>query len=292
MATKRARVKKQHTRKSAAADFSLKKKLQRKRAMRRHIAFALLGVFMLVCGVQLWQWQHNGKLEVVAEMPGILWHNALSGAGFSLQQVTIKGRKYVAHDSLTKALNLTQGSSIFSIDLSALKQAVEAISEVRKVTIRRVLPSELQLTLYERTPAVIWQKKGQHILMDAEGVTLNADTYGNPQLPLVVVGDDAPEQVAPLLALLKSEPSLMRDVRAAVRIGLRRWNLVLKNNVTVMLPEVNPEAAWKRFAYLVKDKALLTHAISIVDLRLQDRVFITPDENKKSEVLFSSAKRI
>jgi cell division protein FtsQ len=106
----------------------------------------------------------------------------------------------------------------------------------------------------------------------------------------VIVGDDAPKHVQEFAALLEKVPSLAQEVVAAVRVGERRWNVQLKRDITVMLPEREPEAAWQRFATLVQSDALLSKAIRSVDMRMEDRVFIMPAEQDKSPITLTTAK--
>ena len=117
--------------------------------------------------------------------------------------------------------------------------------------------------------------------MDEEGVLLNAERYAHRmQLP-VVVGPNVPTQMEALLHVLRAEPLLYANVAAAMRVGERRWNIRLSNGVTVMLPEENATHAWQRFAQLVREDAILTRAIDSIDLRMEDRVFITPVKTNK-----------
>lgn len=285
MPQKRARVRKApRSRNAVARDFSEKKKLQQRRAFRLRLMLVVGSLVLLVGAAQAWQWQRNNVWQDVAQTPKTLWHKMVSSVGFSLKQVHIIGRRYTPVAHVRDALQLRQGESILSLDLQSLKKSVEAIPEVREAKIYRVLPAELRVVIEERTPVALWQKKGKHVLIDASGVVLNPEHYAAYPVGLVVVGEDAPKQVGELLALLQSKPFLKSDVQAAVRVGLRRWNLLLKQDVTVKLPEKDAQEAFERFAYLVKNKALLTRGVRVVDMRLADRVFITPDDEKTQAV--------
>lgn len=291
MAKKRARVKvSSGSRRDAARDFANKKRVQRRKALqRRAVVVAAIAVSASI-GVQMWQWHREGVLEQAAAMPHTVWHQGLASIGLRVDQVYVKGRHYTDKETLEAALGASQGSSILALDLVAMRKKVEKIPEVRRARISRAWPAKLQVVLEERKPAVIWQHAGKQVLMDKEGVTLDAAKYNGTKALLVAVGTDAPEHVPDLLAVLATEPVLAREVKAAVRVGERRWNLVLKDDVTVMLPEEGTKRAWKRFAYLVKNEALLTHALSAVDMRLADRVFITPADQPESPIIFSSAQ--
>jgi len=163
---------------------------------------------------------------------------------------------------------------------------------VKSVVISRQLPDAITITLTERQPVARWQRHGKHTLVDSDGVVLAQGNYPNTQRLPVIVGNDAPKHVRELIALLDSSPALRQEVVAAVRVGDRRWNMQLKRDMTVMLPEVAPEAAWKRFAAMVAKDALFSKAIRSVDMRVEDRVFILPvaPPQHKSMITLTNAR--
>jgi len=69
--------------------------------------------------------------------------------------------------------------------------------------------------------------------------------------------------------------SFLRDqVRAAILVGDRRWNLRLKNGIDVRLPDSDVERALESLTRLDREKSLLSRDIVAVDLRLPDRVTV------------------
>jgi cell division protein FtsQ len=96
-------------------------------------------------------------------------------------------------------------------------------------------------------------------------------------LPLVV-GDGADERATPLLQELARYPALQSRTRAAIYVANRRWNLKLNDGTDVKLPERNFDAALATLAKLDQESALLNRDITIVDLRLPDRVIVRLSE--------------
>ncbi len=66
----------------------------------------------------------------------------------------------------------------------------------------------------------------------------------------------------------------MSMVEAAVRVGGRRWNLRLKGDIDVRLPEDDAAGAWTRLAEYEKTHQVLERDVRILDLRLPDRLII------------------
>lgn len=292
MASRRARVKVKKTvvtRAEAAAEFGRKKAaLKRKQGHRRMmlIGLAALGCYAAIGG---WWLVHTDKLAKAMEATNTRFWMMTAGAGFTLDRVELSGRAHADARQVKEALAIHQGEPILALPLAEIKTRLEQIPEVKTAVVGRSLPGTLRIYITERVPAALWQANGNVQLIDREGVVLARDKYHEKMALPIVVGADAPKHMAELIALMDSVPSLKPDVVAAVRVGSRRWNIQLSRDITVMLPEDEPEKAWKRFAELVSEKALLAKAIRSVDMRLEDRVFIQPMEEHKSPITLTNA---
>ncbi|MDX2095672.1 MAG: cell division protein FtsQ/DivIB [Alphaproteobacteria bacterium] len=289
----RARVKvkqKRVTRAEAAAEFSRKKARQRRQHLKRR-ALMVGGVALLAYGVAgAWWLVHTGQFQQAVVRSNESFWRATASLGFRVDQVTLHGRQVADRAAVKAALGVTQGAPILALSLADMQARLMAIPEVRTASITRTLPNRLAVTLRERTPAAWWQKGGVQTLIDADGKVLSREKYGALRGLPVVVGADAPAHIGELLAMLDAAPGLRPEVVAAVRVGDRRWNIQLAHAVVVLLPEENPALAWQRFARLVEKEALLSKAIRSVDMRMEDRVFIMPVEQKENSITLTTAR--
>jgi cell division protein FtsQ len=89
-----------------------------------------------------------------------------------------------------------------------------------------------------------------------------------------VVGSGAELRAKQFLALLDRFPELRADVRASVLVADRRWNLWLRNGIDVRLPEFDVEKALDQLAALERNAKLSSRDITVIDLRLSDRVTV------------------
>lgn len=286
----RVKVKKPTTRAEACAEFSRKKAKHRRQMVKRRALMIGGGLMVGYVSIGLLWSMHTGELQQSLARTEMSFWNATASLGFRVDQVTLAGRKNASAADVKAALGITQGAPILAQSLAEMKARLETIPEVKSVHISRVLPNQISVSITERVPAAWWQKDGVQQLVDAQGVLLAREKYTG-KLPLpVVVGPDAPKHVGELIALLDTTPSIKPDVVAAVRVGERRWNVQLSNEVVVMLPEENPAEAWKRFSTLVEKEALLSKAIRSVDMRVEDRVFIMPIEQHQSPITLTTAR--
>lgn len=289
--TRRARVKvknKAVTRAEAAAQFGRNKARQRRKQWHKRILLGALACFVLYALVGGWWLFHTGRIEKGMESANAgLWQWTAS-AGFKLTQIQLTGREHASVDAIKQAIGIEKGEPILGVSLQDMKDRLQTISEIKSATITRTLPGTLTIAITERTPAAWWQNGGAVQLIDRDGVVLGHYKYNDRVALPVVVGADAPKNMPQLMAILNTVPSLKADVKSAVRVGSRRWNIQLSRDITVMLPEDEPVAAWKRFATLVEQKALLSKAIRSVDMRVEDRVFIMPIEDNRNPVTLTS----
>jgi len=191
-----------------------------------------------------------------------------------VQQIVINGRANTPEPLLRAALGVSTGDPILGFSVSAARDRIESLSWVAHVAVERRLPGTIFVDLAERRPFAIWQSQGKFLLIDRNGeIVANEDVAAFGNLPLVV-GAAAPAHAASLLDLLETVPDIRDRVAAAVRVGERRWNLQLKNGITVMLPEGHEEAGLRRLHDLQASQSLLDRPLVFIDLRLPDRLAV------------------
>ena len=141
---------------------------------------------------------------------------------------------------------------LLAVDTAAAKERLETLAWVERASVARMLPDTVQVRLLERQPLALWQRDGRFEVIDRAGAVIEGALHERPEEYRhlrVLVGDDAPQGAAALFALLSTEPALSARVVAATRVGGRRWNLHLDNQVEVWLPERTrsaPGVCWRR----------------------------------------------
>jgi len=239
----------------------------------------LLGLAVLLLGAGggggWWAWREGWLGSVQASVDQAARGVVAAVTPFKLADVTVEGRDYVTREAILDALEVKAGDSLLGIDLQASRRRLEAIDWVASATVERRLPDALYVTLKERRAVAIWQNGQEYTLIDQNGRTVRASRMppGADSL-LLLGGAGAPEHVGDLLLLLTYEPAVARQLRAAVWVGQRRWNLILKKEVEIWLPEEDAVAALQRLVTLDRDYKLLSREFGVVDLRLPDKLYL------------------
>lgn len=202
-----------------------------------------------------------------------------SELGYQVGDVLVEGRERTSPSRLLESLNVHRGMAILAFDPHAAKKRVEALPWVREASVTRILPDRIRIHLRERRPFALWQYQGKTQVIDHQGEMIpEASVLDFAELPLVV-GQDAAAHAAELLAVLDREPEIKSLVSAAIRVRGRRWNLRLANGIDVRLPEGDPSAAWAQLARAEREERILARDISVVDLRMPDRMFVRKSED-------------
>ena len=201
----------------------------------------------------------------------------IAEVGFKLETVKILGRNHTTHQELLKALELQNEEPILSINLTEKRLKVEQLGWVKNAYLERILPHTLRLTIIERTPIALLQTKKGHQLIDIEGtIIVGAAPEAFSHLP-VVSGEDAALKANHLIEILKTEPELYAEIWAIQHISKRRWNVHLRNGITIKLPENGPGFAWSRLARFEHKNRIIQRDLAIIDMRLQDQILIEPN---------------
>ncbi|MBV9784756.1 MAG: cell division protein FtsQ/DivIB [Acidisphaera sp.] len=251
----------------------LKLLLRRQRRLLRPAVLVLAGLVALAAVSALIRaTSPSATLTTMRERFG----HAAAFAGLRVQDLVIEGRATTPEPLLRAAIGVSRGDPILGFSVADAQARILTLGSVESVTVERLLPGTILVSLNERRPFAVWQNQGKFVLIDRDGTVLpDQDPARAAKLPLVV-GAGAPAHAAALLDALAAWPALQSHVVAAVRVGERRWNLRTSNGADVLLPEDAESAALQRLASLQQDHALLDRPLQVVDLRLPDRLVVRP----------------
>lgn len=191
-------------------------------------------------------------------------------------RLVINGIKYSNLHSIQKLINdycTEEGMTIENLRENILKNPW-----VKDVFIQKKFPNSLVVNIMEYNPfAITVDDKKKLKLIDEFGDVVNigeAETKRFNHL-FMITGENFKEEVNNLFNLLSVYYDVARKATKARRIGSRRWDLILNNNVVVKLPEENDDIAE---TWMILDKIINIYGFDVdleeIDLRLKDRIFL------------------
>ena len=169
--------------------------------------------------------------------------------------------------------------SSFDIDLEMLRETILGLDPVKDASVRIRPGGVLEVMITERKPVVVWRTYEQVSLIDETGAHVGevASRLVRPDLPLIA-GDGAEKHVVEALQLVHAARPLGDRLRGLVRMGERRWDVVLDRDQRIMLPEANALQALERVIALDSAQDLLARDVTRVDLRLGLRPTVQMNE--------------
>jgi cell division protein FtsQ len=162
-------------------------------------------------------------------------------------------------------------ASSFALNLDGLRGKIAGLDAVARVDLR-VQRGVLLVEVAERVPAVLWRHATGVELLDATGHRI-ATLIGRDMRPdlALIAGAGAEREVPEALAILAAAAPILPRARGLVRIGERRWDLVLDRDQRILLPESGAVAAVERVLALQRAEDLLARDFTVLDMRLAAR---------------------
>ena len=196
--------------------------------------------------------------------------------GYAAEEVRIHGLQRMPPEAVLKAIGVMPGGSLLGFDANHARRILLNLDWVKQASVRVLPPNRLEVDVTEREPFAVWQRDGLYYVIDREGTAMasfDARRFANLML---VSGDGAQEEVSQLVNQLEAWPGLQSRVKAAARVGNRRWTLHFAGGRRALLPEKGVETALARLADLEARHQVLESGIREIDLRIADSAVLVP----------------
>jgi cell division protein FtsQ len=197
-------------------------------------------------------------------------------AGFQSANVSIEGAVRLTRADVLRIAGISESSTLFLIDADATRTRLMRNAWVAEAMVVKLYPDRLEITIVEKKPFAVWQSRGNFFVIAKDGTVIDQlarDRVRDAGMP-IVVGEGAESRAQDFLSVLDRFPAVRGEVVAAVLVAERRWNLRLKNGIDVRLPEEDADVALMRLVALDRDKHILSRDVSVIDMRLSDRVVV------------------
>ncbi len=181
-------------------------------------------------------------------------------------------------------MDLSLPVSALDVDLKELRDLVQGLNAVKSASVRFLADGVLEVRIKERLPAVVWRNLNRLYLLDEDGVMVAEVPRRSVRsdLPLVV-GEGAGAAMLEAREIFAVLAPLEGRVLGLVRMGERRWDVVLQNNV-VKLPGVDGADAARRLMALQASDDILDRDVSVIDMRNPDRLTLRLNEEAMREL--------
>jgi len=250
-------------------------------------ATALLLLGSLALGVV-----HGNHLDEVTTALADARNAVANAAGFRIVAVAINGSRQLTQDEILAIGGVTGHSSLLFLDAATVRARLTASPWIADATVLKFYPGTLQIDITERSAYALWQQDGRVVVIAEDGTVLEPYVARKfAKLPLVV-GKGAETHARDFLALLDRYPQIKPQIRAAIFVGERRWNLRLTNGLDIRLPEHDVGNTLTLLSKMDREDKLFSRDITAIDARLPDRLTVRLSEEaaKARDELFKDKK--
>ena len=250
---------------------------------RTQISSVIFGMVMVIALIVAGAAMLGGSLSQI----GKRWGSAVDGAsrsvGLSVGTVEVIGLEHVpavARQIKTAAM-IEPGENMFRADPHIIRRRVEDTQLVTKVRVYRLWPDTVMIYAHAAEPTALWNDGERWAVVDSLGrIMTRAKAVDHSHL-IKTTGAGGAEAVPALEKAFALAPELRSNVNYARRVAERRWDLVLKSGAVMKLPTDERLSASLLFYAKIEPMAeLAQRPISIIDLRVVGRVFLTPKTNQ------------
>lgn len=227
---------------------------------------------LLTFGIASWWLSVDENRMKIIDTYADLRSQVESRPEFMVNMMAVDGASDLVADGIRQMLPLDFPISSFDLDLEAMRATVVSLDPVKAARLYVRQGNVLQVDVVERIPVVLWRNEQGLQLLDDEGYLVGpafvrADW---PELPLIV-GDGADAYVTEALDLIAAAEPLSARFRGLVRMGERRWDVVLDREQRILLPETDAVQALERVIAMDQAVDMLERDLMAVDLRLPQR---------------------
>lgn len=252
--------------------------------------FRLLLRFGLPClltfSIATWWLSYDDNRMKIIDTYADLRSQVESRPEFMVNMMAVDGASDLVAEGIRQILPLDFPISSFDLDLEAMRETVVSLDPVKSARLYVRQGNVLQVEVVERLPVVLWRNEQGLQLLDDEGVLVGPAFLRSdwPELPLIV-GDGANGLVTEALELVAAAEPLAARLRGLVRLGERRWDVVLDRDQRILLPETEAVRALERVIAMDHAVNMLERDLVAVDLRLPNRPTLRMTDGAVQELI-------
>jgi polypeptide-transport-associated domain protein ftsQ-type len=190
---------------------------------------------------------------------------------FKVQDVFIDGVPKLLKQDIAAQLEQMKGKNIVYINTNKIENFIKNDIRVKKVSIKKLFPSKIEVVLEEREPYV-YVKKGEETLLADKDLNIYGDILEDPSRNIPVIdytSDESLNGIKTILSKIKNKD--FYAMISEIRQSEKNYEILLTNNVKIITDTLVTEKKYND-AYKLYEKIKKEKAITYMDLRFTDIV--------------------
>ncbi|QGR02997.1 FtsQ-type POTRA domain-containing protein [Ehrlichia ruminantium] len=190
--------------------------------------------------------------------------------GFAVNEIIINGNEHVNSDDIRK---LVDARSIFFVSLSELRNKIISSHQwIKDVSVRRVLPSTLEIAIQEYSPFANWYHDRKNALIDDLGHVIIDDCNIRDDLTSIY-GDKALSHLDFIRKIINDNSIVSGMVSSVTYVDNSWWDIVLSSGLNIKLPKEEAYVVWCNLLDMYKASSEFL-VWKTIDMRIPGKVDI------------------
>ena len=218
----------------------------------------------------------------------------VSGLGiFRIDRINVRGNHRLSSGEVLAMLENLRGRSVLAVDLAEWRRALLSSPWVADASLRRTLPSTVDVVILERAPLGIGRINGALFLVDDRGAVIDeyGPNYADLDLPIIdglsSTGEAHADVYRALLARRLLDALRARNMASQISqidVSDARNAVVLLEGDPTLIRLGNERFVERLQSYRELAPALREQvpAIDYVDLRFDERVYVRPARERRT----------
>lgn len=190
---------------------------------------------------------------------------------FKIQEVLIEGQSKLLKQDIAAQLEQMKGKNIVYLNTSEIENLIKTDVRVKKVSVKKLFPSKIEVTLEEREPYA-YVKKGDKTLLADKDLNIYGDILEDPSKNIPVIdytSDESLNQIKTILSKIKNKD--FYAMISEIRQSEKNYEIILNSNVKIITDTLVTEKKYND-AYKLYEKIKKERPVTSMDLRFIDIV--------------------
>ena len=189
---------------------------------------------------------------------------------FKVQEVLVKGQSKLLKQDIVVQLEQMKGKNIVYLNTDEIEKLIKKDVRVKKVSVKKLFPSKIEVTLEEREPYV-YVKKGDETLLADKDLNIYGDILEEPSKNIPVINYTSDESLNEIKIILsKIQNKDFYAMISEIRQSEKNYEILLTNNVRIitdtLVTEKKYNDAYKLYERLRKERPVISMDLRFIDI--------------------------
>ncbi len=193
---------------------------------------------------------------------------------FKIQEVLIEGQSKLLKQDIATQLEHMKGKNIVYLNTNEIENLIKTDVRVKKVSVRKLFPSKIEVILEEREPYA-YVKKGDKTLLADKDLNIYGDILEDPSRNIPVIeytNDESLNAIKTILSKIKNKD--FYAMISEIRQSEKNYEILLINNVKIItdtqVTDKKYEDAYKLYERIKKERRVTSMDLRFIDIVVKE----------------------